>query len=81
MVTKIKQWCILLTLCTIGFCAFLVLCGEDAPGNTSMSWSLFFFWSKLTAGAILYLCYLTGRYCESQGLLPHFKNHENEWED
>lgn len=76
---KIKQWCIFLTIATIGFAAFFVLCGEDTPGQ-EMSWS-FFLWSKLIAGVVLYLCYLIGRFCSSRGMFPEFKEPEDQMED
>ena len=76
---KIKQWCIFLTIATIGFAAFFVLCGEDTPGQ-EMSWS-FFLWSKLIAGIVLCICYIVGRFCSSKGMFPEFKEPEDQWED
>lgn len=73
---RIAQWSIYLTLGTVGFAAFLILCGEDTPGQP-MSDKVFL-GSKLAAGAVLYLCVLAGKYFNRRGLLPEFKDPEEE---
>ncbi len=72
---RITQWSIYLTLMIVGFAAFLILCGEDTPGQP-MSDKVFF-GSKLAAAAVLYLCVLAGKYFNRRGLLPEFKDPEN----
>ena len=73
---RIAQWSIYLTLGIVGFAAFLILCGEDTPGQP-MSDKVFF-GSKLAAGAVLYLCVLAGKFFNRRGLLPEFKDPEEE---
>ena len=73
---RIAQWSIYLTLGIVGFVVFLILCGEDTPGHP-MSDKVFF-GSKLSAGAVLYLCVLAGKFFNRRGLLPEFKDPEEE---
>lgn len=73
---KIAQWSLLLTLLIIGFCAFLMLCGEDTPGQP-MSDAVFF-GSKISAAAVLYLSVLAGKYFNRRGLLPDFEEPEED---
>lgn len=70
------QWCIYLTLGIAGFAAFLALCGEDAPGRP-MSLKAFV-GIKLAAGAVIWLCVMAGKYFGRRGLLPEFKDPEEE---
>lgn len=73
---RIAQWSIFSTLFLVGFVAFLILCGEDTPGQP-MSDTVFF-GSKLAAGAVLYLCVLVGKYFDRRGLLPEMEDPEED---
>lgn len=79
MKKKITQWVICSAIFTVGILSFLVLCGEDNP-EKPMSLTQFFAY-KIGAGVVIYFCYQLGRYCESKGLLPEMKEHDDEWED
>lgn len=77
---RIAQWSILTGLMAVGFIAFLVLCGEDTPGQP-MSDKVFF-GSKLAAIAVLFLCVWAGKYLNRKGMLPEMKEPKDDtWED
>lgn len=67
--TTIKQWACLTALMLVGFAAFLVLAGEEAPNQPPMPF-LKFLAIKLGALAVFGLCVLAGRYLYRKGLLP-----------
>lgn len=77
---RIAQWGIFSTLFIVGFIAFIILCAEDTP-EQPMSY-IFFFGSKITAFAVIYLCIYVGKILYQHGLLPEMENpEENEEED
>lgn len=81
MKRKIAQWSLYSLLGVVGGLAFLILCGEDTPGHP-MSNEVFFR-TKISAGAVLYLCVLAGKYFNRRGWLPEIKDPEEDdgWED
>lgn len=81
MKTKILQNTLMGLILVWGFLSFLVLCGEDIPGQPMSN--LQFFGSKGLAFASLGLCYLAGRKLNRMGLLPDMEedDEEDEWED
>ena len=71
MKTKTKQNIRLNLLLVWGFISFIILAGEDIPGQPMSD--LKFYGSKLIAMASLWLCYRTGRWLNKKGLLPEIK--------
>lgn len=73
---KIKQNLLMYLLLIWGFISFLILAGEDTPGQPMSD--LQFYGSKLGAMASLWLCYRTGQWLNKKGLLPEIKEEEEE---
>lgn len=69
MKTAIKQWACLSALLLVGFAAFFVLAGEEAPHEPPMPLGRYIA-IKVAALAVLVLCYLAGKYLKHKGLLP-----------
>ena len=78
---NLMKWAIATAMMSIGFAAFLVLCGEDIPGRPMSDG--YFFGSKLAAGAVLYLDILTAKFFNRRGWRPEIKDPEADdgWED
>lgn len=72
----IFQWIILTIIFCIGFIAVLIIFGEETPGKTMSL--MMFCGSKFAAGEVLYLCVLAWKYFNRRGLLPEFKDLEEE---
>ena len=66
---NVKQWVILTLLMLWGFASFLVLAGEDAPGEPPTPLREFLL-IKAGALASFGLCFLVGRWLNRKGLLP-----------
>ena len=75
------QWGVFMTLTIMEFISLLILCGEDTPGQPMSD--RVFFGTKITAGAVLYLCILAGKYFNRRGWLPEINDPEEDdgWED
>lgn len=79
---KTIRWTLYILLGTWGFLSFCILAGDEDPNNP-MSLTRFFI-TKAVAAASLYLCYRVGKLFNNNGLLPEFKDpeqEEDEWED
>ncbi len=79
---KIIRWTLYILLGAWGFFSFCVLAGDEDPNNP-MSMTQFFM-TKAVALASLYLCCRVGKLFDDNGLLPEFKDpeqEEDEWED
>ena len=51
-------------LVTIGFLAFFVIVGEEAPGYEMSPWA--FFGEKILAGVVIYICWKVGCWLNPQ---------------
>ena len=71
-VSKAIQWGILTLLMLVGFAAFLVMAGEDAPNDPPTPLGEFLL-VKGIALAVFGLCVLAGKYLNRKGLLPDVK--------
>ncbi len=69
--SKLTQWVVTGILAVWGTFSFLILAGEEDPLNP-MPLGQFFL---LKSGAMLslYLCYLTGKWLYSKGLIPEIE--------
>lgn len=76
MKAKTKQNIRLNLLFVWGFISFLILAGEDIPGQPMSD--LKFYGSKLIAMASLWLCFRTGQWLNKKGLLPEIKEDEED---
>lgn len=71
-IKAIKQWACLTALVLVGFAAFLVLAGEEAPNEPPMPFGKFLA-IKAGAMAVFALCALLGKYLYRKGLLPEIE--------
>ena len=76
---RILRWGILTALVATGLTAFLILCSETTPGEP-MPLKLFLY-SKLGAGAIIYLSVQAAKFFNQRGLLPDLHDTEEEKEE
>lgn len=68
MMMHLLQWGILTGLFLTGMIAFLVLCSEEMPGE-QIRLKVFVF-SKLSAGAVIFLCVQAAKFFNRRGMLP-----------
>lgn len=71
-----KQWAITTALMTVGFIAFLILCGEETPGNPMPPGQ--FLAAKLAALAVLGGCIKAGKYLHGKGLIVDMDEEDDE---
>ena len=80
LIFSLLQWSIFLILISVGTIAFLILCGQETPGQTISD--IRFFGLKLIAGIVLITCIMAGKYFKRRGLLPELNDPEDyNWED
>ena len=79
---KTIRWTLFFMLGTWAVMSFCILAGDEYTNNP-MSLTRFFL-TKAGASASLYICYRVGKLFNDNGLLPDFKDteqEEGEWED
>lgn len=59
---------LLATTCLVGFCAFLIMAGEEDPCEPMTTER--FFLIKLAALLVFSLCFLFGKFCVRNNLFP-----------
>ncbi len=71
-----KQWAITTALMTVGFIAFLILCGEETPDNPMPLGQ--FFAAKIAALTVLGGCIKAGKYLHGKGLIVDMNEEDDE---
>ena len=74
MTTKTKQYITMCLLSIWGLCSFIVLAGDEIPGQPISD--LKFYGSKAIALASIWLCFRTGKWLGKKGLIPEIKEEE-----
>lgn len=59
---------LLVATCLVGFCAFLIMAGEEDPCEPMPAER--FFLMKLAALLVFFLCFLFGKFCVRNNLFP-----------
>ena len=78
--SELCKWVLFYALCTVGFIAFMFLCGEEDPNSEPLPLGIFFLY-KLGSLALIYLCVQIGKKLHAAGMLPKKIDEELEEDD